>query len=88
MAMTLTIDSIETRNSETKGDYAYGKATINKVDGTSKAATIMSFGPQFASVRDQLVEGAQIRVNAVFNGGILKILSPAPAAQTDEAQAA
>jgi hypothetical protein len=86
--MKITVNSIETRTSATKGDYAYGKGVINKKDGTEKAVTIMSFGAQFASVRDILVEGATVDVNAVFDGGTLKVLSPFVAKEADEAQAA
>jgi hypothetical protein len=86
--MKLTINSIETRTSETKGDYAYGKGTINKKDGSTRDVTVMSFGAQFASVRDSLVEGATVDVNAVFDGGVLKVLSPYVAKTSDEAVAA
>lgn len=86
--MKLTINSIETRNSATKGDYAYGKGTINKKDGSTRDMTIMSFGAQFASVRDILVEGAMLDVSAVFDGGVLKILGPVADARSDESLAA
>ena len=86
--MKITIASLEVRNSATKGDYAYGKGVINKKDGTEKAVTIMSFGAQFASVRDTMVEGATLDVNAVFDGGTLKVLSPYVAKVADEAVAA
>ena len=87
--MKITIATIETRTSATKGDYAYGKGVINKNDGTEKPVTIMSFGAQFASVADILVAGATVDVNAVFDGGTLKVLSPfVPKAQADDAQAA
>ena len=86
--MKITIASLEVRNSATKGDYAYGKGVINKKDGTEKAVTIMSFGAQFASVRDTMVEGATLDVNAVFDGGTLKVLSPYVAKVADEAAAA
>jgi hypothetical protein len=85
--MQITIATVETRNSETKGDYAYGKGVINKKGGGERAVTIMSFGPQFESVRDILKDGATVDVKAVFNGGILKILGPVEAKQ-DEAAAA
>jgi hypothetical protein len=52
----LTINSIETRNSATKGDYAYGKGTINKKDGSTRDMTIMSFGAQFASAATQAAD--------------------------------
>ena len=86
--MKLTIASLEVRNSATKGDYAYAKGEINKKDGTNKPATFMSFGAQFASVRDILVEGATLDVNAVFEGGVVKVLSPYVAKVADEATAA
>jgi hypothetical protein len=86
--MKITIASLEVRNSATKGDYAYGKGVINKKDGTEKPVTIMSFGAQFASVRDTMVAGATLDVNAVFDGGTLKVLSPYVAKSADEAQAA
>ena len=86
--MKIAIDSIETRNSQTKGDYAYGKGTIQKKDGTTKAVTIMSFGAQFASVRESMVAGATVDVNAVFDGGVVKVLSPYVAKTQDDAQAA
>ena len=82
--MKITINSIETRTSATKGDYAYGKATINKKDNTTRDVTVMSFGKQFESVREMLVEGTQVEVNAVFDKGVLKILSPyTPKADND-----
>jgi hypothetical protein len=86
--MKITIASLEVRNSATKGDYAYGKGVINKKDGSEKPVTIMSFGAQFQSVADILVAGATVDVNAVFDGGTLKVLSPFVAKATDEAQAA
>ena len=86
--MKIAISSIETRTSDAKGDYAYGKGEIQKNDGTTKAVTIMSFGAQFASVRDSLVAGATVEVNAVFDGGTVKILSPYVAKTQDDAQAA
>ena len=87
--MKITIATIETRTSENgKGEYAYGKGVINKKDGTDKPVTIMSFGPQFESVRDLLQEGATVEVNAVFNGGVLKVLSPFVAKEQGEAAAA
>ncbi len=86
--MKITIASLEIRNSATKGDYAYAKGEINKKDGTNKPATFMAFGDQFASVRDIMVEGATIDVNAVFDGGTVKVLSPYVAKATDEAAAA
>ena len=86
--MKITVASLEVRNSATKGDYAYGKGVINKKDGTEKSVTIMSFGKQFESVRDTLVAGATLDVNAVFDGGTLKVLSPYVAKVADEAAAA
>ena len=86
--MKITIASLEVRNSATKGDYAYGKGVINKKDGSEKAVTVMSFGKQFESVREILVAGATVEVNAVFDGGTLKVLSPFVAKVADEAAAA
>ncbi len=88
--MKIAITSLEVRTSAAdKGEYAYGKGSILKKDGTVlENRTIMSFGPQFESVRDILVAGATVEVNAVFDGGTVKVLSPYVAKTQDDAQAA
>ncbi len=86
--MKITLASLEVRNSEQKGDYAYAKGQINKKDGTVREnVTFMSFGTQFANVRDQLVVGAELDVKAVFDGGTVKILGMTEV-QADQAQSA
>ena len=74
--MKIKITSIETRTSATKGKYAYGQGTILKQDGTTRNVTIMSFGAQRESLKSSLRKGRTINVNAVFDGGVVKLLSP------------
>ena len=76
--MKLKIVSVETRQSETKGAYTYGKANVIKKDGTVlENRTIMSFGAQRDSVKRFLRAGRNVDVSAVFEGGVVKILGPA-----------
>ena len=76
--MKLKIISIETRKSATKGDYSYGKANLVKKDGSVlEGRTIMAFGKQRASVSKFLRAGRNVDVQAVFEGGVIKILGPA-----------
>jgi hypothetical protein len=74
--MKLKINSIETRTSESKGKYAYGKATLATKNGP-REVTIMSFGKQRESVSRYLRAGRNVDVSAVFDGGVVKILGPA-----------
>lgn len=73
----MTLNTIETRNSEKKGPYAYGKATLHKKDGsTREGVTVMAFGAQHESVKGFLKAGRKIEVTAIWDGGVLKILGP------------
>ena len=75
--MTLKINSLEVRKSQTKGDYAYAKGVQVLKDGSlGEERTIMSFGPQFASVRRFMRSGRKIVVQAVFDKGTIKVLGP------------
>jgi hypothetical protein len=76
MQTTLKITSTETRKSETKGPYLYGKATMLKKDGSTRDVTIMAFGPQRDSVKSFVRKGRTVKVTAVFDGGVVKILGP------------
>jgi hypothetical protein len=76
MQTTLKITSTETRKSETKGPYLYGKATMLKKDGSTRDVTIMAFGPQRESVKSFVRKGRTVKVTAVFDGGVVKILGP------------
>jgi hypothetical protein len=87
MQTTLKIESTETRKSATKGPYLYGKATMLKKDGSTRAVTIMAFGPQRDSVKSFVRKGRTVKVTAVFDGGVVKILGPqaAPKVAADAA---
>jgi hypothetical protein len=76
MQTTLKITSTETRKSETKGPYTYGKADMIKKDGSIRPVTIMAFGAQRDSVKNFLRKGRTVTVTAVFDGGVVKILGP------------
>jgi hypothetical protein len=87
--MKLKILSVETRQSETKGAYAYGRANVLKKDGSViENRVIMAFGKQRASVAKFLKGGRNIEVQAVFEGGVIKILGPARARKAPAAKAA
>jgi hypothetical protein len=90
MQTTLKITSTETRKSATKGAYTYGKATMLKVDGSTRDVTIMAFGAQRDAVKGLIRKGRTVKVTAVFDGGVVKILGPAqaPKAAAPEAVAA
>lgn len=76
--LTLKIESMEVRTSKKDEPYALAKGVMLLKDGTiSKPRTIMSFGPQFASVRKFFRAGRKITVQAVFDGGTVKVLGPA-----------
>ncbi len=85
--LTLKITSVDVRKTKTKNeDYAYARGVILKKDGTqSPERTIMSFGPQFASVRKFLRPGRKIVVNTVFNNGVVKVLGPKKDVQSKKA---
>jgi len=75
--LTLKITSVEVRKTKKQDDYAYARGFILKKDGTqSPERTIMSFGPQFASVRKFLRPNRKIVVNTVLDKGVVKILGP------------
>ena len=78
--MKIKLNSVETRKSETKGSYTYAKGQILKQDGTTRDnVTFMAFGAQRDSVKSSLRKGRTLDVNAVFDGGVVKILGPASA---------
>ena len=87
MQTTLKIASVETRTSATKGKYTYGKATMLKKDGSTREVTIMAFGAQRDSVKSFLRKGRTVRVTAVFDGGVVKILGPQAAPKAEAAAA-
>lgn len=75
---TLTLTHLETRISEKKGDYTYAKAKLHKKDGSIlENVTVMAFGQQHAKVKSILRMGRKIKVSAVWDNKVLKILGPA-----------
>ncbi|WP_395334338.1 hypothetical protein WBP06_18280 (plasmid) [Novosphingobium sp. BL-8H] len=74
---TVLLNNVETRTSATKGDYTYAKGRLVRRDGYPRPVTVMAFGPQRASVIDELVSGHTIKVCVTWDDRVLKIIGPA-----------
>lgn len=83
--MKIKIASTSTRTSKAAGKYTYAKGSILKKDGSVREnVTFMAFGKQRESLVKRLRKGAELEVNAVFEGGTVKLLGlyePKPAAE-------
>ena len=85
---SLQITSIEHRNSEAAGDYAYMKGSIVDAAGETREVTAMAFSQAYELLRDELVDGATVSVTAQFGRGAVRIVGGADGVVVNVAPAA
>lgn len=74
---SLQIASVEHRNTEAAGDYAYLKGSIVDAAGETREVTAMAFSQAYELLRDELVEGANVSITAQFGRGAVRIVGGA-----------
>ena len=66
--VTLTVESTELRNGPQAGEFAYNRVGYTDKAGKAHSGIVaMAFGDAYAALKDQLVVGASLKVQAHFN---------------------
>ena len=66
--VTLTVESTELRKGPKAGEFAYSRVGYTDKAGKAHSGIVaLAFGDAFAAVRDALVVGAELKVQAHFN---------------------
>ena len=66
--VSLTVESVETRNGPKAGEFAYTRVGYTDKAGKAHSNIVaMAFGDVYASLKDHLVAGATLKVQAHFN---------------------